>query len=89
MVVPEAIAKAVAAGAPKAAGKARTVSNSYSLYEVAVKGPVTAGGVTLPLTSVRYPSIGPEANIGSKALAGTVLRLDQRNRRIQLSFPRN
>jgi predicted aspartyl protease len=87
ILVPEAAARAVAASAPVLAGKARTVSNSYSMYEVTVDGPVIAQGVRLPIKNVRYPAIGSEANIGSKAFVGGVLRLDQRNRRIQLTFP--
>lgn len=88
IMVPERVAKLVAASAPVEKGKARTVSNAYTLYEVAVRVPIVAGGVRLPIESLRYPAMGPEANIGSKAFVGGVLRLDQRNRRIQISFPR-
>lgn len=87
LMLPEAIATSIAAGAPKAAGKGRTVSNAYTLYEVPVTQPIKAGTVTLPIDAVRYPALADMPNLGSKALRGGVLRLDQRNKRIQISFP--
>ena len=86
ILVPEAVALAAAASAPTPAGQARTVSNSYPMFEVALDGSASVAGILLPVQRVRYPSIGAEANIGSLALVGAVLRLDQRNRRLQILF---
>ncbi len=86
IIVPEAFGKKVAAGLPVEVGKARTVSNAYPMYEVEVTAPILAQGVRLPIEKIRYPSIAPEANIGSLAFKGGVLRIDQRNRRLQLDF---
>lgn len=87
ILVPEGVARAAGSGAPVPAGQARTVSNIYPMYEIAIDGPVSVAGIVLPVQRLRYPSIGGEANIGSLALAGAVLRLDQRNRRLQIAFP--
>lgn len=87
LILSEAVAKSVGSGSPVQAGKARTVSKVIQMYEVPVTADVVAGGIRLPIEKVRYPSLSGEANIGSKALAGTVLRIDQRNRRIQFSIP--
>ena len=69
-------------------GTARTVTNTITLHTAALAGPVTLGPNTLPVTEVNYPTPGGfEAILGSAALAGARLKVDQRSRRIEISWP--
>lgn len=69
-------------------GTARTVTNNITLRTAALAGPVTLGPNTLPVTHFNYPTPGGyEAILGSAALAGARLKVDQRSRRIEITWP--
>jgi len=87
LFAPEQVAQAIGCGAPREAGKARTVSNEYATYENDVCAPVRIGTTVLPVTKVRHPAVSEELNLGGKAMEGGILRLDQRNKRLQIIFP--
>jgi hypothetical protein len=88
LIVSEADAKALpTVGAPKDAGQGHTVSNTYNLFTLDLAAPVTFGTLTLPIKEVTYPSIVESGNLGSKGLEGLILRVDQKNHRVQITAP--
>lgn len=69
-------------------GTARTVTNNITLRTAELAGPVTLGPNTLPVTNVNYPTPGGyEAILGSAALRGARLKVDQTSRRIEITWP--
>ena len=69
-------------------GTARTVTNTITLRTAGLAGPVTLGPNTLPVTEVNYPTPGGfEAILGSAALRGARLKIDQTSRRIEITWP--
>lgn len=87
-IVPKAVADRLALqGAPRNTGTARTAISTVQMWEADIRVPVRLGAATLPIKTIGYPSLGESGNLGSKALASAVLRLDQRNRRVQIDWP--
>ncbi|HEX8622177.1 MAG TPA: retropepsin-like aspartic protease [Allosphingosinicella sp.] len=74
-------------GEPRVTGRAATAMSTMEVREVDISGPVRVAGVTLPITAATYPALGENGNLGSKAFAGAVLRIDQRSRRLQIELP--
>lgn len=73
-------------GEPRVTGRAATAISTMEVREVDITGPVRVAGVTLPITAVTYPALGENGNLGSKAFAGAMLRIDQRSRRLQIDL---
>ncbi|HEX8571712.1 MAG TPA: retropepsin-like aspartic protease [Allosphingosinicella sp.] len=85
LIVPAAFAEGLPRkGEPRVMGQARTAISTVDIREADIAGPVRVAGVTLPITTVTYPALGENGNLGSKAFAGSVLRIDQRNRRLEI-----
>ena len=68
----------------KSIGVARTVSNTIEMFAEPVAGGVTMAGTPLTVTDVGYPSVAAIGNVGSLALTNMVVRVDPKNKRIQL-----
>jgi hypothetical protein len=71
-------------GPPRERGIAHTVSQAVQMYSVSLDATAHVGGIILPASEVDYPNVAPVANIGSKALAEMIVRIDRPNRRVQL-----
>jgi predicted aspartyl protease len=71
-------------GEPRVVGRAATAISTMDVREVDIVGPVRVAGVTLPIRAATYPALGQNGNLGSKAFAGSILRIDQRNRRLRI-----
>jgi predicted aspartyl protease len=71
--------------AAQAIGQAHTVSNDITMFAASVDGPVQVGKVTLSETKVGWPTVIDKANIGSLALANTVVTVDPSNKRVRLA----
>lgn len=65
-------------------GHARTASREFAISEVTLAVPVTLGTVRLPVDAVTFPSPGPVGAVGSAALAGMSITIDQRNRLLRI-----
>lgn len=88
LIVPTAFAERLPRkGEPRPMGQARTAISTVEVREADIDGPVRVAGVTLPIAAVTYPALGEYANLGSKAFAGAVLRIDQRSRRLAIELP--
>lgn len=87
LILPTALAERLPRrGEPRVAGRAASAISTVEVREVGIAVPVRAAGVILPIASVTYPALGENGNLGSKAFAGAVLRIDQRNRRLQIEL---
>ena len=73
------------AGAPVERGRARTSFGEFAIMEAQLAAPVRAGAFTLPVDRVGWPAARGMGNLGSRGLAGTVVRLDQRSRRLDIA----
>ena len=73
------------AGAPVERGRARTSFGEFAVMEAQLAAPVRAGAFTLPVDRVGWPAARGMGNLGSRGLAGTVVRLDQRSRRLDIA----
>ena len=73
------------AGAPAERGRARGSFGDFAIMEAPLAGPVRVGAFTLPVDRVTWPSARNIGNLGSRGLAGTVVRLDQRSRRLDIA----
>jgi hypothetical protein len=88
LIVPTAFAEGLPRkGEPRLMGQARTAISTIEIREADISVPVRVAGVTLPIAAVTFPALGENANLGSKAFAGAVLRIDQRGRRLQIELP--
>lgn len=87
LVMPEATARTLIQGEPRARGRMRTVANTFTVYEGDLASPVRLGEATLPISTVTWPGPGDLILIGSKALRGARVRIDQANRRIEITWP--
>jgi predicted aspartyl protease len=85
IAVPKAVVDTLTlADTPRKLGTARTVSNSFDVYGATLSTPVMVGST--PLTAqIEWPTLAEHANIGSGALAGVTLRIDQRNHRVEFT----
>jgi predicted aspartyl protease len=88
LVMPEAMARTLITGEPRARGQMRTVSNLLTVYEGDLASPVRLGETTLPISTVTWPGPGEMLLIGSKALRGARVRIDQTHHRIEITWPR-
>ncbi|HLL30550.1 MAG TPA: retropepsin-like aspartic protease [Allosphingosinicella sp.] len=89
LILPTAMAERLPRrGEPRITGRAATAISTVEVRSVDITGPVRVAGATLPITAVTYPALGENGNLGSKAFAGAVLRIDQRNRRIEIELAR-
>lgn len=85
---PTALAQQVTRGEPRLSGKARTATNVVQLYTADLAGEVRIGQTALPITAINYPSAGGgDVNIGSGALRGARLKIDQASSRIEITWP--
>jgi hypothetical protein len=80
----EAVAALPTRGAPRPAGRARTVSQEIELHSLDLAVPVSIGATPLPVATVSYPAAAPPGNIGSLALAGMALTIDYANARLRI-----
>lgn len=78
------IAAIATRGAPRVVGRARTVSQEFEISAVDLAAPVRVGSLTLPITSVTFPSPSPTGVLGSAALQGLAVTVDQKNRRVRI-----
>ena len=73
------------AGAAVERGRARTSFGELAIMEAPLAAPVKFGAFTLPVDRVGWPPARGIGNLGSRGLAGAVVRLDQRNRRVDIA----
>lgn len=85
LILPPEQATALASGPPRPLGKGRTAISSVEVQQADLTAPVSVGGVALPVKTVTWPSLGPVGNLGSLALVGMVVRIDQRSRRLEIA----
>lgn len=89
LIVPAALAERLPkTGAVRVAGQARTGVSSMEIKEADVALTLSIAEAELPLTKITFPSLDDAANLGSRALAGAVLKIDQANRRIAIERAR-
>jgi hypothetical protein len=72
-------------GEPRTGGMARTVSQQMEIRLVTLSVPLRLGSFEFPNAEVAFPALHERANIGSKALAGFTIEIDQRNKRLRLA----
>ncbi len=72
-------------GEPVERGRARTSFGEFAIMEAPLGAPVRAGTFDLPVRTVSWPPARNIGNLGSLGLAGTVVRVDQRSRLIQIA----
>lgn len=87
LVMPEAMARGLIRGEPRSRGTMRTVANTLTVYEGDLSAPVRLGEAVLPINTVTWPGPGDLVLIGSKALRGARVRIDQAHRRIEIIWP--
>jgi hypothetical protein len=86
LIVSEAETKLLpTVGEARDAGQGHTVSNTFNLFTLDLSAPVTFGTLALPIKDVTYPSVVESGNLGSKGLEGLILRIDQKNHRVQIT----
>lgn len=73
------------AGAPVERGQARTSFGTFAILEAPLGAPVTVGGQALQWRQVGWPAVRGEGNLGSRALAGMTLSVDQRGGRVKIA----
>jgi predicted aspartyl protease len=85
LVIPTALAdKLPKRSAHRIVGRARTAISEVEITQAEIDLPVRLGGAPLTVTTITWPSLGDLANIGSRAFSASVLRIDQRNRRVEI-----
>jgi hypothetical protein len=72
-------------GEPRKGGMARTVSQQMQIHLITLEVPLRLGAFEFANAEVAYPALHERGNIGSKALAGFTVEIDQRNKRIRLA----
>lgn len=73
------------AGEPVERGRARTSFGEFAILEAPLGAPITVGGYALPWRHVGWPPARGAGNLGSRALAGSVLRVDRRSGRVAIA----
>jgi hypothetical protein len=68
-------------------GVAHTISNTIQIKAVPVSGAILVGNVPLTAAEVGYPSVIDIGNVGSRALSDLTIRIDPKNRRIEILRP--
>lgn len=87
LFLPEAEARALPlSGEPVARGTARTSFGAFAIMEAPLGAPITVGGTALNHRAVGWPPARGSGNLGSRALAGMVLRVDRPNSRVALAI---
>jgi len=87
LFLPEAEARALPlSGEPVARGRARTSFGELSIMEAPLSAQVTVGGTALNHHMVGWPPARGSGNLGSRALGGTLLRVDRRNGRVSITI---
>jgi predicted aspartyl protease len=71
-------------GAARAIGTAHTVNQQLTLQAIDLTAPVVIGSTDLGVSSVGFPSAGPQANVGSLALTNMAVTIDSANRRVKV-----
>ncbi len=85
LVLPAALAERLPKkGEPRVVGRARTAISEMEIKQADIALPVRLGDTPLPVTSITWPALDDLANLGSRAFASSVLRIDQRNRRVDV-----
>lgn len=88
LIVPEKVAKSLGTiGIPMNAGVGQTLSNTMNLFKLRLASPVRFGKTILPIQEITYPSVTDFGNLGSLGLRGLILRIDQKNRQVQITSP--
>jgi hypothetical protein len=83
LTVPMALAKDLPlAGPPAEAGRARTVTNEFVVYEAALNASAFLGSHELPRPTLQFSEIFPRANVGMQVLRDFAVTIDQRHGRI-------
>lgn len=72
-------------GEPVERGRARTSFGEFAVMEAPLGAPVTIGGSALNHRMIGWPPARGEGNLGSRALAGMVLRVDRPNSRVSVT----
>jgi hypothetical protein len=68
-------------------GRARTSFGEFAIMEAPIAIPVTLGGTALSIDKIGWPALRGDGNLGSRALAGTLLEVDRRGGRIAVTRP--
>ena len=84
LLVNPSVAAKLAASEPQPAGDAYAGGRRFELHRVALRGKARVGLTELPISSVVYPGPSEENSLGALGLAGLVIQLDRRNRRVQI-----
>lgn len=85
LVIPAALAERLPKkGEPRTVGRARTAISEVEIRQADVDLPVRLGGAALAVSTITWPSLDDLANVGSRAFATSILRIDQRNRRVEI-----
>jgi Aspartyl protease len=71
-------------GQAHAIGTGHTVTQTIDLQAVDLAAPVLVGQTRLPVASVGFPAAGPIANLGSLALTGMQVTVDEANHRVRI-----
>jgi hypothetical protein len=90
LFLPEADARALPlAGEPVERARARTSFGEFAVMEapLAPSARASVGAFQLPLRTVGWPPARGIGNLGSRALAGTIVRVDRRSSRISIAAP--
>lgn len=84
--VPEAMLAKINADPPVEAGVGRRANTTFKLYRAVIRDSVAVGGVTAKNVDARFSALAEEVNIGNGFLAGHILQIDQRTRRVALKL---
>lgn len=72
-------------GEPVERGRARTSFGEFAVMEAPLSAAITVGGHALNWRNVGWPPARGTGNLGSRALSGSVLRVDRRNGRVSVA----
>jgi hypothetical protein len=85
LVLPAALAERLPkTGEPRVVGRARTAISEMEIRQADIAVPVRLGGTVLTVTNITWPALDELANLGARAFASSVLRIDQRNHRVEV-----
>ena len=85
LVLPAALAERLPKkGEPRIVGRARTAISEMEIKQADIEIPVRLGGTLLNVKTITWPALDDLANLGSRAFASSLLRIDQRNRRVEV-----
>jgi predicted aspartyl protease len=71
-------------GEPRVVGLARTAISEMEIRQAEISLPVRLGDTPLSVTSITWPALDDLANLGARAFASSILRIDQRNHRVEV-----